>query len=540
MIDPKLLELNNASLPKLNEKIQDNLVVYHLSTIEEYMDSCFQCASESFPEGLKYIGSQRCTPLEQFTEVTRPLSPSKKFELSKSDVYLMKYHFTFRGVKLRPYYIFLPFVNEGGLIFLKGTQYKLTPVIGGKIFNIERDEIYMPTLRIRIGFKQIGTSCVLNDKIIHGTSIYSHLHHGLKKTERSALFPTLLHYILAEFGLSVTMKKFFGIDVKVGNEELDKLKDKGYQVYRSRQIIYNNKRNSSKEVSKIRIAIPEDQYYSLLDNVICTLFYIIDNCVSTTENIVDLDNPNLWLYLLDRFIFKATKTEKKQYDKMVDHLLSIKKVMDPMARRILESDRIKCETIFDLFKYIMIKYQDIIIHNDAGSMYGKEITTTKHLMYNVVYNIFKMMYVLQSLPDNVLNIDKVSGVILKMINRDAIFTVTGHGELVPASIASDCLLFSATGNLISHSKAITAGISNQRSRKGNLDVNRLTHASQVAVGSYGWITKKGPTGRDKINPFFNFGENFTTAVSKPLQKDIDKLASLLNAKKYKRHIIVED
>lgn len=532
MIDLNLITAANKTLPKMNQEVLGGLSTSHLESVEQYLNDVWRCASTSFPKGLEYLGSKRCTPLEQFREITRPLNPNKKFDLLRSDVYLVKHEFRFKGVKLRPFYSFLPFVNEGGLIFLKGTQYRITTVIGGKVFNIERDNIYMPTPRIRMGFMQFTSACFMNERIIHGSVAYSHLHWGLKKTERSNLFPTLLHYILSEHGLEDTLKIYFNLDIKVGETELDDLDFEEWVVFKSRQLPITTRFNSTAEVTNIRIAIPKKQYNSLLDNVFCTLFYIIDNSVETTRNISDLNNPKLWLYLLDKFIFKVTKAEKKQFEKMVDHLESIKMIMDPITERILKTSNIKCKTTFDLFKYIILNYQDIIIHNDAGSMYHKELSTTKHLMYHVVYNIFSVMYGLQTLPENLLTNEKITSVILKLISKDKIFTVLGHGELVPASIATDCIAYSSC-NVISHSKAISTG-GNQRSKSNTTDPNKLLHPSQVEVCSFQWNTKREPTGRGKLSPFIKFGENNYIVPNNEIKPLIENLTDLLSHRSFKK------
>ena len=527
MIDLKLLALESAALPTFNESVVQNTVINDIRDVEKFLNDIFVCASESFPKGFKYLGGRRCTPAEQFREIVRPLKPSKRFELTRSDVYLMKYSFSYNGEKIRPFYIFLPFINEGGLIYLRGTQYKVTPVIGGKVFNIEEDNIFMPAPRLRIGFEQFTVSCVLNNRVVHGKGVMSKLF-NLEKSERSKLSPTILHYTLAEYGLTTTLKKYFNIDVKIGTNELDNLPSDQWHVYRSRQLPPINKVPGYNPVCEIRLAVPVNQYYPLLDGVMGTIFYIFDNCVEPTSELDDLDKPLLWLRILDRFIFKVAKTEKKQFETMTSHINSIKAIMDPIQRRVLRNDGIECETMFDLYRYIILNYQDIIIHNDMGSMYYKELTTLKYLLYDVVYNIFTAMYALQDLPENIITSKRIVDILQKSLNRERIFKVKGHGELVPASIATDCLPYSATCNLISYTKAIQTA--SNRGRGTSNDPNMLLHPSQAEVSTYQWITKREPTGRGKVNPFITFG-NGTYVVPNPKRKaEIDNLRELLKPK----------
>jgi len=527
MIDTKLLSLVSSKMPQINKKAMEGIAMSQLSEVEEYIHNTFRCAAESFPPGLKYIGGRRCTPLEQYREIIRPLKPKKAFEMLRSDVYLMKYLFTFNGIELRPFYIFLPFVSDGGIMFLKGTQYKVTPVLGGKVFNIEHNNIYMPTPRMRMGFSQYTVSCILNDKIVHSNCVASYLY-NMNKVDRSVLYPTLMHYILAKYGLQTALLKLFNVHITVGKYELDKLSQQGYKVYRSRQIPY--RKVISYEPSEVRIAIPENEYYPLLDNIISTVFYIIDNCTDATNEIEELENPKLWLRLLDRFIFKDQGTEKKRFEKMEEHLQNTENTYDPVTRRTLMSDSILCNDIFELFRYICLNYQDIVIHHDVGTMYYKELTTTKHLLFNVVYNIFIAMYELQKLPENLLTVEKISKVLIDNLRKDKIFSTLGHGELTSTGIATDCKYFGATGNMISHSKA-TAVAGSKRSKKTTNDPGLLLHESQVEVATYAWITNRCPHGRSKINPFINFGEKFQILPSPQLEHTLTGLRELLRKNK---------
>ena len=523
-MDLKLLALVDKQMPRMNKDIINGLAVIQVKEGESYINNIFRCAAESFPPGLKFVDGRRCSPLEQYKELTRILKPSRSFDMTKSDVYMMKYTFTFNGVDLKPRYILLPFVSDGNLFHLKGTLYNITPVIGGKVFNIERGNIFMPTPRIRMGFSQEPIACILNNRVIHSAAVLSKLH-NMVKTERSELSPMLLHYILAEFGLTETLLKFFNVTIRLGESELDQLDD-DWMIYRSRQMPLVNKLNSYSPVSELRITIPATQHYPLLDEVINTVFYIVDHAVESTSNIEDLNTPMLWLLLLDKFIFKNSTSEKKQYTRMSDHLLSTKMTMDIVTRRILLTEHINCETIFDFFRYIILNYQDIVIHYDVGTMYNKELTTVKHLMYDVVYNIFMAMHKLKELPDNLLTAAKIDTVLMMVMKHNKIFTTMGHGELAPASIATDCKMHNATCNMINHNKANSVG-GGKYSKRVIPDQAQLLHPSQTEVGTFQWITSAEPLGRGKLNPFLHFNEKTYIAPRPEHQEDIESLRLLL-------------
>lgn len=524
MIDLKLLGHIDKAMPRMNKDIVNGLAVSQMNYVEEYINDIMRCAAESFPPGMKYVDGRRCTPLEQFKEIIRPLKPTHSFDLQRSDVYLMQYNFTYNGLPLKPHYIFLPFVSDGGLFYLKGTQYSITPVIGGKVFNIENGNIYMPTPRIRMGFGKYPVTCIANNKIINGSCIASRLH-NMVRSKRSTLSPTLVHYMLAEYGLYNLMQKF-NLNIQFGKEELDKLDTNEWIIYKSRQLPIITRKVTETEVSDLRIAVKKSEHYPLVDDIMGTVFYIVDNCVESTSNIADLNNPVLWLLLLDKFIFKDPTTERKQFNRMCDHLQSTKMSMDVITRKILASDNIFCNDIFDLFKYIVLNYQDITIHYDIGTMYYKELTTVKHVMYNVVYNIFMAMHTLNEISPESLSVAKINNELSRVLRNNKIFTTKGHGELTTGGLATDCKIFAATCNAISHSKATSIGGS-KRAKKVVTDAALLVHESQTEVATYNWITHQCPYGRSKISPFVGFSERSFITPKDELKEDILALKELL-------------
>jgi hypothetical protein len=502
MLDTRLLNLVSANRPGMNPDICNGLSAIHVQEeIEGYINDVFRSAAESFPPQFKYLGFQRCTPYEEFREIVRPQKPRRSFELSRSSVYMVKYLFSFEGREMRPRYIFLPFINDGGIIYLKGTQYKVSPVLGGRAFNIERGRVFMGTPRARLVFAKTPVSFMLNERVHHADVVYSPLY-NLQPDERSKLYSTLVHYMLAEFGLHGTMRRFFDTEIKVGERELDALIETGeWYVFRSRQMAPTGRGRAAFIPSEIRIAIPADKYQPILNSIIGAVFYIIDNCPEaiTAE---DTESSENWLRILSRFIFKTTDSERKMFDEMTNHLTSIRHYMDPITRANLAKEKILCRDIFDLLHHLNVNFHDMVIHHDVGSMYNLELTTTKHIAYNIVHNIFSMMFEIMKLSGDRITFENVTGVMDKILRRDKIFTVNKHGELSADGIATDCKPYAATCNIISQTRASAAGKS-QKHQNAMGDPSLLLHHSQVEVGSYQMMSKAEPSGRAKANPYMH-------------------------------------
>lgn len=526
MFDKKLMRLVSNERPTMNPELCNGLVMTQLKHCEQYINDILRCAAESFPKGLHYDGLVRCTPYEEYREITRPPKPRHSFDISESDVYMVKLLTSFEGTPLRPRYIMLPFVRQGGIIKLKGTQYKISPVLSGRVFNVEKGGIYMWTPRARFMFGRTGTSFVCNGRIEHTDIVYSPLY-NLHGPESSKLHSTLVHYILAEFGLAGMLKRFYDTEVRVGGPELDDLIMTGeWFVFKSRQQPPSGRRKTAYVPSEVRVAIPAANFEPSLNSVMGAIFYIIDSCPEAVRA-EDMNEGDLWLRLLPNFIFRSVDSERKAYEEMLSHQDTVRHYMDPITHRILGQAGIECRDFYDLLNYINVNFHDMIIHNDVGSMYGMEMSTVKHLLYHIVHNVFMLMFDLKKLTGDRITAEKITGRMDRLLRRDRIFTVTKHGELSADSIATDCKPYSATCNLVSQTKASSAG----RSSKHNnamLDPGLLLHASQAEVGTYGMMSKAEPSGRAKANPFAYSPERYFISPNPELEDFIKGLTELIS------------
>ena len=523
MADMNKLKYIFERMPKLNEEIVTGISVVQTQKIEHYIDWIFKCSAKMYPAGITYIGGRRCTPKETFNEVTRSASngttSSRGFEMARSDVYLMRYEFAYNGVLLNPRFIFLPFIGPGGLMFLRDTQYSVTPVLTGKIFNIEKRNIYLPSTRLRMGFWQIDASCIVNNVIINQYAVGSYLYKISPETNRAKLKPLLIHYILAKYGLADTLK-FYGLKGKVGYAELDELDKSDWMVFRSRQVQPRNKSLREFPPSELRIAISKKTYYTLSCNMIASIFYIIDNATAATADINELNDPNLWLRLLDFFIFKEQCGELKIRERMQNHLDSMESTIDAITIDTLEKADIDCSTIFELFRYLSLNFQDNCIHYDFGTMYDLQISTVEPLTFGIRKDIFNAMYGLQKTPLCNLNASKINRILSNALKRDRVLSVKGHGELEPTSIASTCTLYGPTADVITHSKATS--LSGDTIKDLN-DPGLLMHPSILEIGCIHACTGKEVTGRGILNPFQRFGRGHTTTASPEHKEKLDKL-----------------
>jgi len=525
-MDIRLGELMGTTVPRMNHDLCSGIAEVQMKNVEHYLNFVMAGAAASCPEGLKYVDLRRCTPQEEFREITRALKPKRAYELSKSDVYMVKFMFTFKGVEMRPRYSLLPFVGPGGIIHLNGTQYKVSPVLGGRILNIDKNVVYLTTPKSPMAFDRTGVFCKVDGRTTMADAVHSKFYNMSKVDRPTKIDTTLMHYILAEYGLSVTLLKYFKVDaILIDTDPTDYINSPDYKVFSSTRLPALTKSMRQDTTCDISIIVPIANYTKSLDPIIGAVFYIMDQC-SDSVQLCDVDDPELWLRLLYRFIFKKPDAPSTEHEKMVAHMDSVRHSLDPLTKELLMNEGILCNDIFELFTYMQYNLHDLIIHNDVGSMYDMELSTVKHLTYHIVCNINNVMYELKRLTGDRITEDNIYKIMNTSFHKDSIFTVSKHAELSSDDIASDCKPYGATCNIISQSKAATAGISQKHTSTLN-DHSHLLHPSQTEVATYLMMSKAEPTGRGKGNPFLNMSGRHYVSARPSLEAEIEEFGKLI-------------
>lgn len=506
MVDTRLIKHSQSKRPKMNPDVVSDNVQQQTLQCEQYLREVWQCAAESFPPGVNLIGLERCTPYEQYRETVRPPKPTRSFNLAKSDLYMVKLRIEVHGVEIRPRYFFLPFGSAGNMFNLNGTLYNIMMIVGGGAYDVDKSvdksRIYVWTPRAPLVFNKGQYSFINNGVFVNTDYIYTRLYNVRDSSTSSKFNCTLLHYILMNHGLTETMKQYYGIDIEVGGPELDaRIGSDEWFVCASAGLPPGGKtrKRTDPDPSQLRFAIKAQDYNIHIERVIGTLFYIID-CFPNTVTAEDIDNPELWLRLLSRFIFRETESERRMYDEMCQHKDSVEHYMDRIMRNIMHSSNIKVNTIYELLHYFSMHFHDIVDHHESGSLYNQEMTLEKHLLYHTVHNIFITLFELKTLTGDRISPEKVTSILDSKLRRDRILTVSGRGELSPDAIATDCLPYKATCTLLPKGKANTRN--GQAKADPDLDDPSLAfHPTWIETSSPQMMTKADPTGAYRVNPF---------------------------------------
>ncbi len=124
-MDKYLMALIKDNTPKMNYDVVNGYSTLKLKGAPDYINRIFKWAYTSMEAfcGVRYEGYEICTPREEFNFVTKPRQSRRSVNIGESSLYMVKFFFTYRGEKLDPIFLYLPFCEDGNIMYLGGTRY---------------------------------------------------------------------------------------------------------------------------------------------------------------------------------------------------------------------------------------------------------------------------------------------------------------------------------------------------------------------------------------------------------------------------------
>lgn len=548
-MDNKLFGMVDNQMPKFNPLIANGLAVEQMKDVEHYIDQIFRCASLGFPDGLKYEGYVRCTPTEEYNEITHKRNNKRLCETARSDLYLVKYNFKLGNEQLYPRYLYLPFVNDAGIITLRGSRFMISPVLADRAISVETDNIFIPLNCAKLKFeKAVQHFRILGVDEGQETVdvVWSAVHNLMGKPRKDGTRPTidacstLVHYLFCYYGVTETFARFANTRVVVGGPEIDEHsypKDK-WTIFSSIQLKPKGVRDKFYASSNIRLAVPADQYTRLNKSLIGGFFYIVDHFPDRVlpEYIAPLGasdedlraEKNLWKTLLGHVIFASETSEGELINKINEHLGSLDEYIDEMIQDNLRRDGIIVDNIYTLFVHVIetLPARLMSAGDNVSSMYGKRLTVIHYILFDIIKAIMTVRFKLQSASKKKpLTVDDINKIMNRELGRDLITQINRkHGEVTSISSPGDNKIFKITSNVVMQTKSGSGG---RRSKANLSDPSKALHASIAEVGSFSNLPHSDPTGRSRLSPYLRLEDDGMIARNPEFIELLDRVQALI-------------
>lgn len=515
-------------MPKFNESTARGIACEHFTLLEQYINKLMQCVEEGLPEGMEYVGPRRVTPKEQWKEETRPRYSKRTFDITESSVYMMRYYFKYKGQDLPPISLYLPYVRPGGLIYLRGALYSISPVLTDKAVSVGQNSIYIPLTRDKLNFYRLIHHFRVDDKQDNSYVIHSLMHHGADRksgpnSPKTKMETCLPHYLFCKYGVKEAFQRMAGAEVHVG---YPKMVNRGlfpedeWHICQSTGIRPKTYTKYDHEAPRVMLAIRKKDWNSLTRGMVGGFFYVADHF---PNKIIpeDVDDIRLWRILLGYSLYpKSDYSDGKHAIDMTTHIESLDVYIDRMAQNDLADDGVIVNDVFELLAHVIETFPDRMLSatDSVNTMYNKRLSVLRYIAEPIIIKAFYFMYQLRS-PKKKLTYDEITKHMRK-ITRDAIFEINhNHGEVKSVASPNDNMIFNITSNMVlqTDSKGTISG------GGGFNDPSKFLHASQAEVGSYSHLPKSEPSGRSKINPCLETRPDGTIVRSEEFKALLDKV-----------------
>lgn len=525
-MDPALRRHIKATMPQFNPLIAEGFAVSQIPMTEKYVDMLFSSIAESFPPGLTYEGGRRCTPREEYLEATRKRNqkPTRKnqkatFDIARSDVYMMQYHFKYNGIDLKPRYMSLPFVSDGGFITIGDSRYTISPVLADRVISVMRKTIFIRLIKTRFNVNRLMHHYVMDDEERSVHVAWSKVYQ--KKIIRDKSDPenvtaesTLAHYLFCKMGVSETFRQFakctpvFGTS---GDITVENYPQAEWHIARTTRNAQNGaptgRRALNYTATDLRVAIRKSEMSPMAEKLLAGFFYVADYFPSNVAHLPGSINSKheltMWILVLGRINTPGPTAVGKILKEMEDHIRSLDEYIDPIVRGQLENIGFSVTNVYQLFALLIDNFNVMLLANanKLSSMYEKELNVLYFVLFDISKQIIELGFrMLKMTEKDVMTVDKINHVFGNHIRPGAIFHIYKNSGAVSAnSYPGDNKVLKITTLLVPQQHT-----NKKNKKKGGLQlndpINRL-HVSVAEVGGYANLPKSQPSGHFRISPF---------------------------------------
>ena len=511
----RLIDLVREKTPKFNPDIARGYASKEMAEGEDYVKAVLKAASASLPEEIEYVGPGTITTKEALEILMGENRGGKNgnrqsYEYARSNIYLMKCLFRYKGELVAPQYIGLPFVTDGALMKITGSTYSVAPQLADIAVSVTSSEIFVPVTRDKLKYHRNTHPIRFNGMTTIGNVVWSNLYRDSKRDTSNmnktvVMNTAVVHYLLAKFGLTETARRMGVGDYIVGDSDEERVKymSQGYLVYESsRQPPRGLKQQT--DPTKLWFAFHPDQHNDAISrDFIASFYYIVDHFPDRIT-INELDNPVRWLVLLAHAVFANGEKETKLLELVRNHINSIEHYVDAKSREWFELDGIgHVEDIYDLMVEIANSYtrRRLDAAKTSTSMYNKYLLVNRKVYSDIVSGIFKCIYKLQqkvrSRGDQ-FSRSELETELKNHLNSRRILRLNQavHPEVEPVSCPGAYMAYKVTTRLVLQSNVTNS------SKAAKTIFDPFTMGNDVSIAECGMMlapTKGEATGRGQYN-----------------------------------------
>lgn len=520
-MDNNLFKEMDRQIPDFNPRIARNLSVEFMEDVENYITRIFQSSQQDYPPDLRFLRIERVDPRTDFERSKY----KDKYDITRSDVYMVKVIFEFKGVELPPFYTNLPYVRKGGIITIKGSNYLVSPVMIDEGLSVGPNSIFIHVNKAKITFSRIHYAMRTDGKRFNGHVIYSDIYNGKPPSDvskKSLRFTHRMHSLVAQYlfamhGLTGAFKEYLNADVKVGFEEIN-TENYPADEWIICESLGSNPGNLTIKYFKphgVKIAIRISDWGIATQTLALSVFYILDHHYDRVKN-EDIEDPNFWRLILGLTLRPEERNEVACMNSALRNLESLGSHLDPQVKQSLSTIGIEVDDIYGLFVEIIKTYTYRIVQSshELSTMYGKRLTLLRYLLETITSKIFKLGYNLQARKNdtNLREGDVIKNIKQHLNPKDIKNINYNHPEIESVNTPTDNMLPRLATRVCQQNRLISSKTT---------DIFTDDMILDASIGEAGNLTctSGDKTGRSRLNPWVQISDD-GTIIQNPELLDI--------------------
>lgn len=499
--------IGETKVPKLNPLLANGIAVEHLKEIESQVDKILRSAAEGFPEGLRYLGMEHCTPEKEFHETLRRKNNKRFYEIARSDIYMVRCIYEWKTEKIHRH-LYLIYPRDAGLVSLLGATFSISGVLNDNCISVGLNDIFVPLTCTKLTFERLIHHFYLNGTLASEFVVWSTIYR-VSAAIRAQGKPTikanstLAHYLFCKYGLKTTFRMYANANVVVGTtEEINSETHPPAEWF----ICTTTKINYMAQAQDICLAIKKADWSPLVAGLVAGFFYVVDTFPGRIrpeyiEESISDSELGLWRILIGHVIFARDVSEGKLLVDIDAHMEYLDGYIDVSAKEDLASAGVYVDDFYQLLVHMIETFGERIMgaSETIGNMYGKRLSVLRYICMPITTAAFNLMFRLRKMAGKPnISTQDIINTMNKFLKTDLIISINrDHGEVKPVSSSSDNKAFNITSAIVP--QAQSNGLTNAKTKASLLDPGRQLHASIAEVGSLTHLPKSDPTGRNRIN-----------------------------------------
>ena len=524
--------------PKFNKQMVEGLCYHRMKTAVEYIDRFIKygCRSKTDTH-LKYLGYKEVSPKDELKYLfgakggksgKSEKSGKTEYDIAENDIYLVKFFFQYAEYDVREELLYVPYMHPGNIIHLSGNRRLVMPVLADKVISVGEKIIFINILTAKYNFSRTYTGVVVNGKVnrvpVINTELYKNQSKKIEDTTKANT--TVLHYLLANYGYSATMKLLLGfVPMITLNDEVA-----GHVVIKSTGTVPQGyiRNKQLYQGSQIKFAVPLELYNERSVYCVGNLFYIIDNFPDSIFP-GDLDDVGMWRRLLGEIIHSGNHSLNYLSEKINAHFNDLNSRFDNITIDKLADVGVNATNLIELINVIFLNFNEWIMNASPRSLYNnKTYEVESFALSNITSRITRIVLDINKeelrVDGGVLESKIVDKIFQKYFKTKTIFSLKNE-RLFVASVdyTGDHLYPKNTSMVIQQESDFV----NVNDGEANTSEKKKLVASMATVGSILGLSKTNPTPVIRMNPYVNVDPVTGTILPNPqwnhIIEETDKL-----------------